>query len=147
MLRSRRRPSRPSARIRSAAEPLERRTLLAAVPATFMSGESLATEGQPYRLNLSTLPTNTTPVSWSVNWGDGKTEVVTGTDVKPTHVYADGPAHFVGTASVLDGVNAVPLGAGNLDDAFGLDGMRLQRVAPSGAVSRRMLRQRFGDYG
>ncbi|MBI2805844.1 MAG: hypothetical protein HYX68_12765, partial [Planctomycetes bacterium] len=64
-------------------------------PTLTISGPGSVDEGALYSLNLaSSDPGADTIQSWSINWGDGNTETVSGNPASVTHTYADGPASY-----------------------------------------------------
>ena len=72
-------------------------------PTLTISGIAAVDEGSPYTLNLaSSDPGQDTISGWSVNWGDGNTETVTGNPLSATHVYADGVNTYTITATATD---------------------------------------------
>ncbi len=80
-------------------------------PALTISGSATAVEGQAYTLGLSAVETPGHAVTgWSVNWGDGTIQAVTGTPTGVTHTYPTGPANFTVTATATDDVGTYPAG-------------------------------------
>jgi Ca2+-binding RTX toxin-like protein len=74
-------------------------------PTLAISGGANVNEGSTYTLNLSSSdPGADTISSWTINWGDGNTQVVSGNPSSVTHVYADGNAtsNFTITATATD---------------------------------------------
>jgi hypothetical protein len=58
-------------------------------PTLTLSGPSTGNPESPYALNLSASTPNGTPVtSWTINWGDGTTEPVSGNPSSVAHSYA-----------------------------------------------------------
>ena len=65
--------------------------VLNVAPTLTLSGAENVDEGAEYTLSLfSGDPAPDTVTSWTINWGDGDTQVVTGNPTSVTHVYADG---------------------------------------------------------
>jgi hypothetical protein len=58
-------------------------------PASFVSGPSSVFAGQTYTLNLG-LSQASGITGWTIHWGDGKTDTVSGNPSQVTHVYASG---------------------------------------------------------
>ena len=51
----------------------------------------MSTKGSIYTLNLSSTDPGADTISqWTINWGDGTDQVVTGNPSSVTHTYADG---------------------------------------------------------
>jgi Ca2+-binding RTX toxin-like protein len=60
-------------------------------PTLTIAGASTVNEGSSYTLSLSSSdPGADTITSWTINWGDGNTETVSGNPSSATHIYADG---------------------------------------------------------
>ncbi|HEV3082404.1 MAG TPA: PKD domain-containing protein, partial [Gemmataceae bacterium] len=72
-------------------------TITAIPPTLTISGPSSITEGATYTLNLSA--SGGTPTSWTIAWGDGNPQTVSGNPSSVTHVYADGPSKVTITAT------------------------------------------------
>ncbi|MBI2803679.1 MAG: hypothetical protein HYX68_01685, partial [Planctomycetes bacterium] len=92
-----------------------------------ISGAGSVDEGALYTLNLSSSdPGADTIQSWSINWGDGNTETVSGNPASVTHTYADGPASYTITATATDE-----------DGTYSANtvGVSVNNVAPSLAIS------------
>ena len=97
-----------------------------APPTLSISGAESAAEGAPYLPNLSaTDPGTDTIASWTIDWGDGSVETISGNAPAVSHAY-DGPGNYVirATATDEDGTwAAAPLGvayrAGDVDGSFG----------------------------
>jgi Ca2+-binding RTX toxin-like protein len=86
-------------------------------PTLVISGVASADEGAAYALSLSSSdPGADTIASWTINWGDGDIETITGNPASVSHVYADGTATsnytILATATDEDGTYA----AGNTVD-------------------------------
>jgi choice-of-anchor A domain-containing protein/RHS repeat-associated protein len=69
-----------------------------------ISGASSVNEGSAYTLNLTpgSDPGADSVTGWTINWGDGNTQTVTGNPPSVTHVYADGDDSYEISASVSD---------------------------------------------
>src|SRR5207244_5202047 len=62
-------------------------------PTLAISGATDVNEGSPYTLNLSSSDPGTDTISsWTINWGDGNTQVVGGNPSSGTNLFADGNA-------------------------------------------------------
>jgi Concanavalin A-like lectin/glucanases superfamily/PKD domain/Matrixin len=74
------------------------------VPPTLgISGATSVDEGAPYTLNLSaTDPGTDTITGWTITWGDGNTQAVSGNPSSVTHTYADSPNDYTITATATD---------------------------------------------
>jgi hypothetical protein len=70
-----------------------------------VTGAASGTAGQPYTLNLG-LGQASNITSWTINWGDGHTDVLPGNPAQATHVYTAG-----GTFSIAVTANDSSLGA------------------------------------
>src|SRR5262249_27795242 len=69
-----------------------------------ISGASSVNEGATYTLSLSSVDTTVdaasdVPTSWTITWGDGTTTNLSGNPSSVTHVFADGPATCVVSAT------------------------------------------------
>ena len=72
-------------------------------PTLTLSGAATVDEGSLYTLTLSSSdPGTDTIASWSINWGDGPAEVLTGNPASATHTYADGPNSYTIAATATD---------------------------------------------
>jgi len=79
-------------------------TVNPAVPPTLaIGGAGSVNEEATYTLNLSGSDTSPqTLSSWTINWGDGHVQKVTGNPTSVTHVYADGPRSYTISAAATD---------------------------------------------
>jgi hypothetical protein len=73
-------------------------------PVLGISGAASVNEGSTYTLSLSASDPGHAISGWSINWGDGAVQAVTGTPTSVTHVYADGTNLFTIAASATDDV-------------------------------------------
>src|SRR6185312_6379206 len=71
-------------------------------PAFAISGASTVQEQTPYTLNLSATDPDHTVTSWTINWGDGNTQAVTGNPSSVMHTYGAGPNRYVISATATD---------------------------------------------
>lgn len=72
-------------------------------PTLTISGADTVNEGSVYTLSLSaTDPGADTISGWSINWGHGSPQAVTGNPSSVTHTYSDGPASYTITATATD---------------------------------------------
>ena len=72
-------------------------------PTLTLSGPASVNEGASYTLNLAAAdPGTDTITNWTINWGDGDSQFLTGNPASVTHVYADGDANFVISATAVD---------------------------------------------
>src|SRR5207248_2167163 len=58
--------------------------------------------GATFTLNLAANHFGHTFIGWSIDWGDGHTDTITGNPSTATHVYADGSDSFVIHANAAD---------------------------------------------
>src|SRR5262249_29367359 len=66
-----------------------------APPTLTLSGAGQVNEGTAYVLGLSSSDPGVDTISqWTINWGDGTFNAVTGNPSSATHVYADGPNDY-----------------------------------------------------
>src|SRR5262245_31336141 len=74
-------------------------------PVVLISGAPQTPEGQSYLLNLTAVDPEGDPVSgWTINWGDGNVQTLSGNPSTVRHTYAAGPNAYAITASaVVDG--------------------------------------------
>ena len=79
-------------------------TVLNVAPERTIDGDDTVDEGSPFTLNLfaGNDPGVDTIASWTIDWGDGTTETISGNPNLAVHTYADGPNQFTITASVTD---------------------------------------------
>src|SRR5262249_8903280 len=78
-------------------------TVLNVAPTLTLSGASAANEGSTYTLNLSASdPGQDTIASWTITWGDGNVQTVSGNPGSVTHTYADGTQTFTISATATD---------------------------------------------
>jgi hypothetical protein len=79
-------------------------TVNPAVPPTLtISGSASVNEEAPYTLNLSGSDTSPQTISgWTINWGDGHVQKVTGNPASVTHIYAVGPHTYTISAAATD---------------------------------------------
>jgi len=107
-------------------------TVLNVVPYLSISGSSSVNEGAQYILSLSVDdPGDDTISSWTINWGDGNIQQVSGNPSSVVHYYADGPGTYTITATATDedGTYATGGVAGALDLTFGTAGRASTSVA------------------
>ncbi len=72
-------------------------------PTLAISGAASVNEGSTYTLNLSSSDPGADTISqWTINWGDGPAQTVTGNPASVTHTYADGTAHYTISATATD---------------------------------------------
>jgi hypothetical protein len=85
---------------------------VAHVPPTLtLSGAASVNEGSLYTLSLSGAELAGHAISaWSINWGDGNTQLVSGNPSSVTHTYALGPQSDTITASATDDVSTYSAG-------------------------------------
>src|SRR5437762_1069156 len=75
-------------------EPLEDRT----VPSALISGAGKVSSGVPYTLNLTTDEAIT---QWTINWGDGNVQTISGNPSSVSHTYAGGTVNLSISATAL----------------------------------------------
>ena len=93
-------------------------------PMVNLTGNRNVDEGSTYTLSLSaTDPGNDTISGWTINWGDGDVQPISGNPSSVGHVYADNGNYNI-TATVTDGNGtfATTSTAGDLDTTFGSAG-------------------------
>ena len=95
-------------------ESLETRLALSADGLPAVSGPARTPEGGLYTLQLD--PGDRALEGWSIDWGDGRTDALPGTATSASHVYPDGGAGYVitatATAAVTSALSLVQWGAG-----------------------------------
>jgi hypothetical protein len=97
------------------------------VPPTLgISGASSVNEGASYALSLSATDTHRI-THWTINWGDGSTQVVAGDPSSVSHVYLKAPANDVISATATDNT-----GTYNASDTVAVT---VNFVAPSFSIS------------
>jgi Ca2+-binding RTX toxin-like protein len=73
-------------------------------PVLTISGAASTNEAALYTLSLSAIVRGADPIgSWTINWGDGSNQSVSGNPSSVTHVYTDGPTDYSITATANDG--------------------------------------------
>lgn len=87
-----------------------------------IAGAATVDEGSTYTLSFE-VPDGVVLTTWSVNWGDGHVENVSGSRASATHVYADGAADYHVSATAVTDVGQVMVA----DGAFNV---HVQNVAP-----------------
>lgn len=114
-------------------------------PTLTLSGDATVAEGATYTLGLSATgdPGTDTISQWTVTWGDGAVEDVSGNPSSATHTYADGPNAYtiLATATDEDGTyaagNTVAVGVLNVAPVVSVtgpaSGVRYQTLAFSGS--------------
>ena len=76
-----------------------------------IGGDSTVAEGSPYTLNLSSTGDATSLITgWTIDWGDGLIQNVSGNPSTVTHVFADGDAPSTISAVATDGTNTFSTG-------------------------------------
>ncbi len=79
-------------------------------PALAISGPASVSERSAYTLTLSASDPGHTISSWSITWGDGATQTVTGNPTSVQHAYATGPASHTISATATNDVSTYPAG-------------------------------------
>jgi VCBS repeat-containing protein len=78
-------------------------TVTNVAPTLTLSGPATANEASTYTLGLSSSdPGQDTISSWTIAWGDGAVQTVSGNPSSVAHVYTDGPNHFTISATATD---------------------------------------------
>lgn len=73
------------------------------VPVLTISGAAMTTEGSAYVLSLAATDTGPDVISsWTIDWGDGIVETITGNPNSVNHVYADGTNNFTVRATATN---------------------------------------------
>ena len=101
-------------------------SVLHVTPSVAVSGAASVNEGSVYTLNLAASDLHTI-LSWSLNWGDGNTQTVTGNPSSVTHTYATGPNSYTISASATDNVGSY--------SASSTVAVSVAHVTPSVAIS------------
>lgn len=79
-------------------------------PTLSISGGSSVNEGSTYTLGLSSSDPGHAVGSWTINWGDGSVQSISGNPSSATHVYATGPRSWTISATATDDVGAYAAG-------------------------------------
>jgi hypothetical protein len=77
-------------------------------PTLSISGASSVNEGTVYTLTLSSSSSAIT--GWSITWGNGPAQAITGNPTSVTHTYADGPNSYTISATATDTAGTYPAG-------------------------------------
>tara|TARA_R110002167_G_scaffold352262_1_gene565134 strand:- start:1303 stop:19128 length:17826 start_codon:yes stop_codon:yes gene_type:complete len=78
-------------------------SVLDVAPTLTISGNATVDEGATYTLNLSASdPGTDTITEWSIDWGDGNVETVSGNPSTVTHDYANGLSSYTISATATD---------------------------------------------
>ena len=73
-------------------------------PTLTITGAATTNEGTNYVLSLSSSDPGTDTISgWTITWGDGSVEAVTGNPSSVSHLFADGAAGYTISATATDG--------------------------------------------
>ncbi|WP_146512309.1 PKD domain-containing protein, partial [Thalassoglobus neptunius] len=97
-------------------------------PALSISGDASIAEGSLYTLNLSsTEVADDTITSWTIDWGDGFEEIISGNPTSVTHTYADGSMTYTIAAQATDedgthAANSLSVVVTNVDHAVTIAG-------------------------
>ena len=90
-------------------------------PVVTISGDPNVNEGSLYTLNLASSDPGVDTISgWSINWGDGQEEAISGNPSGVTHTYADGLSSPTITATATDedgsfSANPLPITVNNVE--------------------------------
>jgi hypothetical protein len=77
------------------------------VPGTpYVTGDPEMREGGLYRLELHT--NNTNVLRWEIDWGDGRTDTISGTETFAEHFYADGNELYTINAKAVEDIIIPP---------------------------------------
>ncbi len=84
-------------------------TVTPAAPVAVIAGPGTSSEGQPYTLSLGpvTDPDSDAVGSWTINWGDGQTNVVAGSTPSTSHTFAEAGRYAV-SASITNADGTYP---------------------------------------
>jgi RHS repeat-associated protein len=104
-------------------------TVTDVAPSLTISGPATVAEGSNYALNLSAGGSSGADAvqSWTINWGDGTSDTVSGSAAADNHVYADGPHTYTITATgntddTTLSANTVAIAVTNLPPALSISG-------------------------
>jgi hypothetical protein len=99
-------------------------------PSLMISGFASVNAGSPYTLNLNGRETGAdTIMSWTVTWGDGTVQTLTGNPSSATHVYANGSKSYTISAratdedGTYDAANTVTVSVANVAPTLSLSGV------------------------
>ncbi len=104
-----------------------------------IDGPASIAEGSPYELMLDS--GSLTITEWTIDWGDGTTDTLTGDPSSAEHTYADGDASYLITATASDGTRSydafLPTGGrpGELDTSFGDEGILATALGEANALA------------
>lgn len=100
----------------------------AAAPTFSISGASSVNEQATYNLALSASDPGQTVLQWTINWGDGNTQVVSGNPSSVAHTFATGPNSYTISATATDGngtysaENTVTVNVGHVAPTLSISG-------------------------
>lgn len=98
------------------------------IPVLTISGAGSTTEGSSYVLALAATDTGPDTISsWTINWGDGTVETVTGNPNSVSHIYADGTSQFTIQATATNAAgtftaNTKAITVNNVDAVLSVNG-------------------------
>ncbi len=104
-----------------------------------IDGPASIVEGSPYELMLDS--GSLTITEWTIDWGDGTTDTLTGDPSSAEHTYADGDASYLIAATASDGTRSydafLPTGGrpGELDTSFGDEGILATALGEANALA------------
>ena len=108
------------------------------LPNPTISGPATIAPGSTYLLSLAT---NTNPTqtvtSWSINWGDGDTQVVSGNPSSVSHVYQTGPDQVIVSASAVNADGTFNANSLNVQEFLRWPGSSAVKVLPALQPGRR----------
>ncbi|HEV7302459.1 MAG TPA: fibronectin type III domain-containing protein [Tepidisphaeraceae bacterium] len=95
-------------------------TVLRVQPQPYIDGQGTAVKGAPYTLTLSGYGSMADITHWTIDWGDGNLEIVTGNPEFALHTYTSAPQSYQITATATDafGSYAAPYGVSVTTEAF-----------------------------
>jgi hypothetical protein len=96
-------------------------------PTLAIGGNNASNEGSSYTLNMSaTDPGSDAITNWTINWGDGNIQIVSGNPSSAAHIFADNGNYTIGaTATDEDGTystNTVTVAVANVEPTIALSG-------------------------
>jgi hypothetical protein len=109
-------------------------------PTMAINGAAAVNEGSVYTLTLSGRGTHVIS-GWTITWGDGSVQTLTGNPTSATHVYTDGPHSYTISATASDDLgtyaapNTVAVSVKHVPPPLGISGAMMVQAGSSYTLS------------